>query len=149
MARCKNCPACAKVEQCRLENKGKGQLGAKRVKKVEKANQCANPVPSNKKRRITEAENLCSAGHSGEIRGEVGPAPSASEMLSDPATRAARPTDLAEAPVSDDAAYNAYMQLVIDCRKVANASQSASVQAESESMLKNVWIIGSWGARRS
>ena len=116
---------------------------------MEKANPCLNPVPSNKKRRITEAENLRSVGHGGEIRGEVRPAPSASEMLSDPATRAARPTDLAEAPVSDDAAYNAYMRLVIDCQKVSNASQSASVQAESESMLKKVWIIGSWGASRS
>ena len=139
MPRCNKCLACTEVLKCRRENLGK--RGTKKVKRVETANPCQDAVKSTKKRRITEAENLRSAGHGGQIRGEITPSPSLSEIHMDRAERAARPTDLTDAPFTGDAAREKYMEVVVKCTKLVKSSRSLDVRAEATSMIPKMNIL--------
>ena len=136
MARCSKCPTCDLVADKRKELRG--SRNNKKLKRFETANQCEDPATSNKKRRITEAENLQSSGHGGEIRGEIAPVPSLSEMYIDAATRAARPDDLRDDPFSDNAAVDEYTDIVLRCDKLAKSSICPAVQIEYPSMMKKM-----------
>lgn len=135
MARCNECSACVLVHQAREKYSGSSKINKKKLKKAERHNKCENPKSTNKRRRINELENLNSAGHGGEIRGEVVPPPPLTELPLDPADRAARPGDLAETPISNEAEHNEYLRIVLECTKISETSTSRDVLAEAKSMI--------------
>ena len=112
MGRCNECSACKVVLEARKKFAGSSKSKKNKIKHAENNNKCEKPTPSCKKRRINEVENLRSAGHGGRIRSEVAPLPSLAELQLDPADRAARPGDLTEAPISDDAEHDKYLRVV-------------------------------------
>jgi len=131
--RCNECAACAVVLQCKRDNPGKS--GLKLYKRMDFKHKCERPIPSTKKRRVTEAEKLQNGGHGGQIRGEIPPALDIREIHLDRSTRAARPTDLEEKPCSEEIEFDKYMKLFLNCEKIAASSTSPDVRAEAASML--------------
>jgi len=69
MGRCNACASCVAVIEFRSQHTGR--RNTKRVKKFETLNKCTDPTAQNKKRRISELDSLYSAGHGGEVRGEI------------------------------------------------------------------------------
>ena len=115
MGRCNECSACKVVLEARKKYCGKHKNNKNKVKHAERQNKCENPPPSSKKRRINEVENLRSAGHGGQLRLEVAQSPTLAELQNDPVDRAARPGDLTEAPISNDAEHDEYLRVVSLC----------------------------------
>ena len=103
MPRCRECRPCIEVLEARAKYKGGNKALQKKLKRIEKSNQCEDPQKATKKQRINEADNLRSAGYGGEIKGEVKPPPALSKILMDPTDRASRPGNLSESPFSNDA----------------------------------------------
>ena len=62
--------------------------------------------------KITEVENLVSAGHGGQVRGEHGILPTIDESTLDPTTRSARPTQFNADYSFDEKAYDEYVGLM-------------------------------------
>ena len=135
MGRCNECVACIVVHEARQKYAGTSKKNKNKVKFAERHNKCENPTSTNKKRRINELENLRSAGHGSRIRREVDPPPSLTELQMDPADRAARPGDLIEAPISNDAEHDEYLRIVLQCTQTAEASLSEDVRVEARSMI--------------
>ena len=135
MGRCSECSACKVVLEARKTFGGTNKNNKNKVKRAERQNKCENPTPLLKKRRINEVENLHSSGQGGRIQFEVFPPPSLAELQLDPADRAARPGDLTEAPISDDAEHDEYLRVVSLCTEAANSSSSLDVLAEAKSMI--------------
>ena len=135
MPRCRECRACLEVVEAREKYKGGNKALQKKLKRIEWKNPCEDPQKTTKKQRINEADNLNSAGHGGEIRGEVNPPLALSEILMDPPDRASRPGNLSESPFSSDADFDEYLGQVLACQKIADESRSPNVLDESKSMI--------------
>ena len=63
------------------------------------------------------------------------PPPFLAKLQLDLADRAARPGNLTEAPISDDAEHNKYLRVISLCAVTANSSSSPDVLAEAKSMI--------------
>ena len=132
MGRCKGCSTCLDVAAYRRNNTGK--RNTKKVKRYETANPCTNHTTSIRKRKLTELESLHSAGHGGQVRGEIYEAPTLTTT-----DRAARPKSTLQEPQtfnSDD--FDEYCDLVRQCTTVAKQSKSTHVKAEAPSMLSKM-----------
>ena len=129
MARWNICSPCVKVIQTRLNHPSTGKRNKNTVNKYEKDNPCEDLNPTNKRRKIMEAEILHSAGHGGQIWGEITLAPYLSDMNIDPEARADHPNDLTKNLFLDDATYDAYVAIFMKYGDVAKSTSSADVLA--------------------
>ena len=133
MGRCNICHTCLDVAAYRKNNSGK--RNSKKVKRYEKANKCSNPTSNAKRRKVSELQSLHTAGHGGQIRGEVFDAPSVANTTN----RAARPKcSLKEPSTFKSEDFEQYCALVLKCTTVAKESDSSNVKAESRSMLSKM-----------
>ena len=135
MPRCWNCPACSVVTV--FKESHRGTKNKNKVRKIEKNHPCAHPTAPTRKRPINELGSLFSAGHGGEIRGECMTIPSQSAIHLERSSRASRPKNFTEEPVSNADEFDRYCEVVSECEKIAHSSSSSDVKAEAICLGKN------------